>query len=173
MDWYAIVVPAQKELAVRSMLAKAGLEVIVPVEMKWKRKGRHVRRAGRMVECEYPLMPRYVFVGFERQPDWWYLRNLEFADGRKVVQSVLGTNGMPKPLTREAVDALKGLQFAIPTFNPHKGVRVGDTAQFIYGPMRGQIAKVRKIVAKRARVLVELFNSWKEITVPLELLEAA
>ena len=173
MDWYALVVPAQKELAVRSMLEKAGLEVIVPVEMKWKRKGRHVRRAGRMVECEYPLMPRYVFVGFNGEPNWWYLRNLEFADGRKVVQSVLGYGGMPRPLKADAVNALHGLKFAIPTFNPHKGVRVGDTAQFAFGPMRGQIAKVRKIVAKRARVLINLFNTWKEISVPLEFLEAA
>jgi transcription antitermination factor NusG len=173
MEWYALVVPAQKELAVRSLLAKAGLEVIVPVEMKWKRKGRHVRRAGRMVECEYPLMPRYVFVGFSGQPNWWVIRNYQFPDGSKMVQGVLGTNGMPRPLTAEAVHALKGLQFAIPTFNPHKGVRAGDTAQFIYGPMRGQIAKVRKIVKRRAIVLVNLFNTWREMPVPIELLEAA
>lgn len=171
MDWYVAVVASQREIAARELLTDLGYEVMVPTEVKWRRKSRYSRQK---VERVYPLLTRYVFIGCEGQPPWWHLRNLEFPhDGRKVIQHVLGAGGWPRPLPPDAVTALKGLDFAIPSCNPHKALRPGDMAQFAAGPLHGKVAKVRKIAAKRARVLIEAFNAMREIEVPLEILEAA
>lgn len=164
MQWYVAVVPAQKEDAARKRLEELGYSVMLPVEIKWRRKSRHCRKRE---EVKVPLLPRYVFVGCEGQLPWWHL------NGCPLIQGFLGRDGYPKPLPPEAVQALRGLDFAIPTFNPHKSIRAGDEVQFAAGPLQGKIARVRKIVSKRARVLIEAFNSMREIEVPLEILEAA
>lgn len=164
MQWYVAVVPAQKEFAVRDRLKELGYEVMLPVEKKWRRRSRHCRKR---VEVEMPFLPRYVFVGCAGQLPWWHLNTCP------LIQGFLGYDGYPKPLPPEAVRALEGLSFAIPTFNPHKSIRAGDEVQFAAGPLHGKIARVRKIVSKRARVLIEVFSSMREIEVPLEILEAA
>lgn len=164
MQWYVAVVHAQKEFAARDRLNELGYEIIVPIEYKWRRRSRHCRKR---VEVAMPLLPRYVFVGCEGQLPWWELRDCP------MIQGFLGHDGYPKPLPPEAVRALEGLSFAIPTFNPHKSIRAGDQVQFAAGPLHGKIARVRKIVHKRARVLIEVFSSMREIEVPLEILEAA
>ena len=164
LQWYVAVVPAQKEFAARDRLKDLGYQVMVPVEYKWRRKSRHTRKR---IEVAVPLLPRYVFVGTDCPLSWWQVRRCP------LIKAILGWDGVPKPLPPEAVKALEGLNFAIPTFNPHKSIRAGDDVQFIIGPLRGKIAKVRKIVAKRAKVLIEVFASMREIEVPLEILEAA
>src|SRR5690606_10410289 len=164
LQWYVAVVPAQKELPAKERLKELGYEVMVPVEYKWRRKSRHCRKR---VEVAVPLLPRYVFLGTDRPLRWWHLRQCP------IIQGFLGWEGVPTPLPPEAVKALHGLSFAVPTFNPHRSIRAGDQVQFAAGPLHGKIARVRKIVAKRARVLIEVFASMREIEVPLEILEAA
>ncbi len=164
MDWYVAVVPAQRELAARDRLRELGYEVLVPIEYKWRRRSRHCRQR---VEVKLPLLPRYVVIGYDGALPWWHLRQCP------LIQGFLGRDGFPTPLPADAVRALKGLDLATPTFNPHRSIRAGDAVQFGSGPLHGKVARVRKIVAKRARVLVEVFASLREIEVPLEILEAA
>lgn len=164
MQWYVAIVPAQRELDTQKLLEAHGYQTLVPIEYKWRRKNRYSRSR---VEVRQPLLPRYVFVGIEGEPYWWHLRQFPW------LQGFLGKDGIPRPLPPEAVRALEGLNFAIPTFNPHKSIRAGDQVQFASGPMHGKVARVRKIVSKRARVLIVVFNSLREVEVPLEILEAA
>lgn len=164
MKWYVAVVPAQKEFAARDRLKDLGYQVMVPVEYKWRRRSRHTRTR---IEVPVPLMPRYVFLGTDRPLYLWHLRRCP------LIQAVLGSDGVPRPLPPEAVKALQGLDRVATTINPHRSFRVGDDVQIVSGPLRGRIARLRRIMAKRARVMIEVFASMREIEVPVEILEAA
>lgn len=172
MQWYVAVVPAQRELTARDLLREHGYDVMVPVEYKWRRKSRYGKAK---VERPYVLLTRYVFIGCQDAPNWWHLRHIEFPfTGQKIIQHVLGTSAGPTPLPAEAVSALHLLNLGIPGYNPHKAIRPGGNAQFAEGhPFAGKVVRVREIMAKKARVLIEAFNSMREIEVPLEILEAA
>lgn len=69
LTWHALWVEPQRELAVTDDLRQRGHEPYCPVRTVWIRKARS-RNIRDRVRRDYPLIARYVFVGFLGRPDW-------------------------------------------------------------------------------------------------------
>jgi transcription antitermination factor NusG len=67
LTWYAILVEPQRELAVTNDLEERHVEAYCPIRTAWVRRGRN--RNARF-ERAYPLISRYVFVGWLSTPNW-------------------------------------------------------------------------------------------------------
>lgn len=171
MNWYALTVPPQKEFAAEAGLKARGHQVFVPHEYKWRRVSRYAKRRARKA---YPLMVRYIFIGFEGSPPWHVIDGIEGVHG---VARLLCFNGRPAQIPRDDVEYLRTLcgenapQSQAP--NPHKGLKPGDAAQIVAGPLQGQVVQIANLDAKRAQAIFTMLGSMRTIEIPLASLEAA
>lgn len=170
MKWFALVVPSQRELAAVRELSRIGCRAFAPVEYRAVRVSPH-RKAKAVEPRPHPLFSRYVFA---ESPDWYEIRQLQIK-GKPLVTSVLSSNGQPYRLPALEVLHLLNLGENGPpqTIDPARNLQAGDHAVIADGPFKGHAVKVAHAGYDSARVLVNVFNSLREIAVPISMLEAA
>lgn len=167
LQWYALVVAAQKEFVVERLLQKRGYKAMVPIEVRWRRASRHTRK---MVPWDYPMFPRYVFAGFHGCPPWHELA------GISMVRGVVGFNGVPSRLPDGAIQTLERISGSfLPGRAPgrRRSFSVGDDVVIEFGVLHMQRGRLQKITGKRAKVLLDFFNSTQEVDLPIDFLAAA
>lgn len=86
LNWYAVMVRAGQEFAVEALLERRGIVAIVPMITQWRRVNRFVKRKH---QVSYPLVARYVLVGFDGPPRWDRVFDLT------MVHSVVGVGEVP------------------------------------------------------------------------------
>ncbi|MBI4921869.1 MAG: hypothetical protein HY834_08975 [Devosia nanyangense] len=182
LNWYAVMVKAGSEFPVaRQLEARAGLVAVVPVRREWRRVNRYVKRKH---EVRYPLLARYVFVGFGHGVASSYadeVRGLaQLMRELTLLQSVVGMDGLPRRM-----EALKVARFlndlgevVAPVAHRHMPTHgefaAGDDVQIMSGPFEGQIVRVHAISGPDAHVLLPLFGDAEQnVRVPLANLERA
>jgi transcription antitermination factor NusG len=171
--YYAVRVAPRTEIEVERRLAKRGNATILPIEFKWVR----VSGRGRWREKRpYPMLPRYVFAGFEGWDDWYrLLRELagQGLDGQ--VQGIVAFGGRRDPLPEREVRFLASLPSlppeGLPATNIHKALRSGGMAEIVDGPFAGQTVRVDSVARRRAKVLLKVLNGMHLVEVPLTALE--
>lgn len=182
MIWHILTTAPQREFAAQDALKRLGLSTMIPVEYRWHdaRKAGHAAKKGK-TEKEvraHPLWPRYVFVGCDRfQTPWHEIYAINHA-GRQVITGALYRNGMPYALShteRLHIGALTDVAKPQVPPDPSRRLYPGDRVRIIDGPFNGQPAQVHKTAknGESVRVMVSLFGTLTEATVPVAMVEAA
>jgi transcription antitermination factor NusG len=167
LDWYALVTKPQHEFVCAGKIQDMGHAVFVPYASEWRRKSRYSKAK---VQRHYPLMPRYIFVGFDCLPPWL---DLHAAD---CMQGVVGVGGYAKKLPTARVIELINTHGAGVYVAPaaqqfmrtHHEFAVGDRVQIVDGPLYEHFAEVTAIDGKKARILFEIFNEVLDIEIALD-----
>jgi transcription antitermination factor NusG len=164
-NWYMISVPPQKEFAAWLILNQRGFTVYLPTERKYRRANRY-KKSKELTQ--YPLMSRYMFVGFDGFEDWYSLFRFH------LVQNVLGVNGEPKQIDRNWI---KQSYRAYHDYKPPHELKYmrsghefkeGDMVEVIDGPFDGHKIKVEEIVGKKAISTVKFLNIDTKVSIPLD-----
>jgi transcription antitermination factor NusG len=171
LDWYALLTPPQKEFVAQEILKRQGVVTFVPFESMWRKHSRYARDK---VLKHYPMMPRYVFAGFKPEIDvaWYDIFNLN------IIAGVVGLNGTPKKINGvpDLIARFKnGLKRpdAERHMRTHKEYKVGDTAVIRDPRFLDRVVVVEDIKDGHAFFKIELFNGVRELSLPLDRLEAA
>lgn len=172
LDWYALMTVPQKEFVAQEILTQKGIVTYVPVERKWRRKNRFTKNKDLY---SYPIVTRFVFVGFiPGVPCWYDMFKLP------IITSCVGINGHPVKLDAKA---MAGIISAYPNgmLRPtdeqyrrtHAEFRAGTLARICEGPFEGMVVPVQEIAGSEAKVVLELFGGIQEISISTWKLEAA
>jgi transcription antitermination factor NusG len=173
LAWFALTVPPQKEFAAQEILLRRGIASFCPFESLWRQKSRYTREKELR---HFPVMPRYVFAGFERDPDhpvsWYHVFQIP------LIVSVVGFEGEPKQVANMADFIARfrnGLKRpdAEARMRTHREYGIGDLVSFVEGPFADLKVRVEDISNGHAFFTIGMFGSDRQMSVPLEKLEAA
>lgn len=177
MNWHAIRIRPQHrlEFSVMHALNQREHPAIVPAEEKWeKRKGRRVRMS-------YPVIPCYVFAGFESYRDFWVtkeaINNAAVQIGKRPpIVGLVGYGAKPAKLTAEEVSTLQAMSAPpVTQIALHKALRDGGRASIIARghPFEGHEVTIDSITRAKCKVLLNLLGSMRVIEIDANALEAA
>ena len=159
LHWLVVRTHPQKEFDAERQIKDRGYDALCPYEEKWRR--RH-SRTNHKRPWKYPLFTRYVFAGVNHPWDWHDIRqNVD------VVQYTIGS------LTPVDVDYLQRLShegYNVRT-DPHRAIKVGGEAKISDGSFQGHTVTIHTIVGKQAHVVVQMFNSYMPVQIPLAKLD--
>ncbi len=161
LHWYALMTAPQAEFAVEANLEQRGLVAVVPKVTRYRRVNHYAKQK---TEISFPLVARYVFVGFDAGGDAGFVPPWHRVFELTMVKSVVGAEGRPW--------RMHGGQVA--TFLRHNGVTQspeaerhmrsgkefgeGDMVDIVDGAFRGFTVKVHAIEGAEAKVLLPLFG---------------
>lgn len=116
-----------------------------------------IKEGGKRVETEKKVLPGYVLVRMEMDPQCWtVVRNTPGVTG------FVGSQGNPEPLTRDEYNKIMGIAKTRPGI-PKKAtisIEVGQTVKVVSGPFDdfdGTVAEVMPEAGK-VRVMVSIFG---------------
>lgn len=183
LHWYGVTTRPGVEFAVEAMLENSGLVALVPMQRVFRKVNRYTKRK---VSVPFPIMARYVIIGFrETELVWsgdtrafeppWRQRVLDLPirvqpvgieaqqpwrmDGRKVAE-FLKRNGQ---ITAADIERY---------MRTHKEFAEGDMVDIVEGPFSGYSGRVHLISGAEAKVLLPLFGSaGQDVPIPLANLE--
>ena len=169
LDWYALLVPPQKEFAAQEILSKRDIATFCPFQSVWRRPSRYSKDK---VLKHYPVMPRYLFAGFAGQVDWYRLFQMP------LINAVVGVAGEPRcfdnmgAFIRNFRNGLRrpGHDRHMPT---HREFGVGDTAVIVDSALAGRHVVVESIDKGHAFFTLEMFGGEMRLSLPTDKLEAA
>lgn len=170
-DWYALLVPPQKEFVAQEILKRQGVVTFCPFDSMWRFRSRYSKTKELK---NYPMMPRYVFAGFKpaKTPPWYDVFALQ------IIKGVVGLHG--EPLTVKGVPDLihrfrNGLKRPEEEryMQTHKEYAPGDMAVIIDPRFQDRIVQVDSIKGGFAYFRIELFNGVHELHLPADMLVAA
>lgn len=164
LDYHALTAAPRDVFDARDELEKLGADVIVPIEVKMRRKNRHNKAK---VPHEYPAFGGYIIAGVKPLTQPW--RVIE----TKV--SAVTFNGEPARIFRKSeIDRARDIKPTIDALSTHKAFQEGGKARIASGPLEGYTVDVGKIRGKFAWVSLQHAVMGKaEVKVTLDLLEAA
>lgn len=188
--WFGLCVTAQKEFRAAQMIRDNGIVTFVATEYRWRQRGGGDRRR---IRAPYPFLPGYVFVGFDDHDIPWHLvfgcyqarvvrhrRTQPTWRRNDLVHSILGAFGMPQRIPHAVMEYLfkrtAKLDEAVTSSNMFRTFKVGDLIRLAdreYEAFAEWSFPVTEIVDDRVKVLMEMFGSRREITVPMASVVAA
>lgn len=169
LDWYALTVPPQKEFAAQEIMKRRGFTTFCPFESLWRRKSKYTSEKELR---HFPLMPRYLFVGFDDQPSWFEVFRIP------LIVSVVGLEGEPAQIgnmPRFVSNFRNGLRRpdAERHMKTHREYKIGDTVLVVEGPLADRLVKVEDIANGHAFFKMEMFGTEYRLSLPVGKLEAA
>ena len=160
LDWYALTVAPQREMATKRDLEERGQSIIVPMQPVRTRASRHARR---IVESRRPLIAGYVFVGVDGRIPFEVYRQ---AKGYRDIVKFANT---PAKVDRRQLQAILDLVEQM-TLEPIPGPPRWAVGQNV--TVFGRHATIAAVLKNRVRVLQEFLGSTREIVVSSSKLEA-
>lgn len=176
--WFVAFTPPQKEFTAEKLLGDSGLATFFPTrrELHWS-NGADAARGwkGKRVK-EYPLFPRYVFIGM-LEPMWIAVWGLT-RDPHRVVTSILGVDDVPAVVPHKPLWALMqrhgGGEFTAPESHRYmvtgREFSEGDRVLTDDGLFEGLVENIN---GTTAQVIVKMLGASRQVTIPLENLIAA
>ena len=159
--WYVLHTYSGYENKVRQNLLQRiesmGLEnkifkIEIPTEVVTE-----IKEGGKRVESEKKVLPGYVLVRMELDPDsWTVVRNTPGVTG------FVGSQGNPEPLTRDEYNKIMGVgkpRVGVPK-KATTSIELGQTVKVVSGPFvdfDGTVAEVMPDAGK-VRVMVSIFG---------------
>ena len=160
LDWYAFICVPQKEYT------------FIPTETRWRSTNRYTKSRKLKEEMAFPVVPRHLFAGFPvgTMPPWYLLGDFP------LILGVIGHKGRPHKANRKEFPKLAPVyangSLRAPVEQQHMRTReefgVGDTVEILDGPFRGHQVKVIEINGNMATIVLKLFNTEREMPMPLE-----
>lgn len=143
--WFALITKPQKEAKVRSFFGQRGLPAFFPSE--WREVGPQSRRR----KYEAPLVTRYVFVMFRKEPHWHKIAALSH-----LFSGVVSDGVWPKPIPVPVIEHLQGMTVEAERLREARRellrVREGDKAIIRGGPLGGFLCGVSEVVGQIAEL---------------------
>ena len=160
--WFVVYTNIKCEFRAEKGLAAKGYDVFLPRARRW------VRHARKKTERVAPLLPRYVFVGFDLDLMPWYeIRN---TDG---VEGILSNNTIPVAVPTAAIEDLRVME-TMGVFDETTEVlrlSAGDHVRLIKGPFAGHLCTLKSARGKeKVEVVLALFGRENVLRVPLSAL---
>jgi transcription antitermination factor NusG len=167
-SWYVFTVPPQKEIVVERIMSMCGYNVFVPVEFRWRRVNSH-QKVKKFVP--YVLASRYVFVGTHKKEPFPWARIFSMG----LVGNVVSFDGVPmaipQHLMRQLFETSKEAADRQSAVRLNKSIVAGDTVMITAGPFKGHVVTIKNIERRRAKVMIDLFQTAQEVEYALEDLE--
>ena len=136
--WHALVVPPQKELAVREYLRARDIYAFFPSTTST----RHVN--GKRIEREKPIVTQHVYAQFRQAPQWDVMKRTH-----RLITGVFGIGNRPIEIPRDIIRHLQGLTVEAERLREARAemlrVRSGDQAVFVDGPLKGFVVNVDEV----------------------------
>jgi transcriptional antiterminator NusG len=175
LAWYVIVTAPRSEEKAEKALQDLGFTTYVVRETYWTRRKVHNRFF--KTERQKPLIPRYLFLGFAPDNNWYSLREVGSVSG------VLSSDGMPRRVAAHEVKRLADLERE-GWFDERRRTSLGYTADGppyqagdqvrIAGesPFAGLAGLVRTASARqKVDILVSIFGRLTPTIVPISAIE--
>jgi transcription antitermination factor NusG len=163
-DWYALLVPPQKEFTAECMLRERHFDAFVPIVYRKVRISRHVKTTR---DVPYVLASTYVFLGLNGPLPWSDIFKVH------VIRGVAGAGGeptcIPNSIMRQLFDASDAAGPKPPPVV--EGLKVGDKGRITTGAFAGFEFSLEKLRGKRAQVIVSLFGRMNALELPVDFLE--
>lgn len=138
--WHALVVPPQKELAVREYLRARDIYAFFPSTTST----RHIN--GRKIEREKPIVTQHVYAQFRQAPQWDVMKRTH-----RLITGVFGIGNRPIAIPRDIIRHLQGLTVEAERLREARAellrVRAGDQATITQGPLAGFVVNVEDVKA--------------------------
>ncbi len=165
MTWYAFrTVPQRERTAAEILASRFDLATMLPLETRFIRRSDGTKKK----EKSYPALVGYVLADLPHDAPWYRILNLD------CIISVVGFDGRPAPLNTASVERLSRVNHITSSVpNRRKSFQKGDHVCATSGPLYGMETRIEDIRGCRARVIVELLGSRREVEIHLSQLQAA
>lgn len=164
-QWFIMRTVPREEMRATIILERQGLAVLYPRHAVFRRKNRYSKTKLGVLR---PLLVRYLFVGFDGDPNW--LRALQCSS----VTGFVGLNGSPKQVGFERVAAFMRGHRCLDAPNHHRHMitheefDVGDTVEVLSGAFAGHHVRVESLDGRNARALLTLFGQKMTVPMPVD-----
>lgn len=161
--WYVIQTKPKKEENARHYLTVKGLESFFPLMETY------TNRNGKMVNSQKPLFPSYIFGNFNMERDYSLVR---WARG---VKKILGTNGVPIPLSEEVIAEIKRRIDGEGVVKIHRNFRPNDPVRIHAGPFQDFLGIFEGWIpeTERVRVLLNCIGYQPKVALHVSMIEKA
>ncbi len=169
--WFAMRVRPLKELLAGIALTRMGIEHVVPVRLvRGRRRSRHVKT--RLPPTQIPALPGFVFI---RTSDGHLAGDAHRARTCPFIGKLVLMNGKPAVLPNAWLDRLNPAALDPEHLQPSP-VKIGDAVRLTehagaFAGLTGRAASEAK--QGEIRVLIEFFNSLREVSLPVYHIKAA
>lgn len=161
--WFVVQTQPHKEVQAGVNLGNQGFQSFLP---RIRKTVRHARRSRTALA---PLFPRYLFVSLDLGRERWRSVNGTFGVSRLVSH---GT--WPAPVPHGLVEELMAITEQVGAIDLRNALTPGESVRFLSGPFAETIGRLVALNdTGRARVLLELLGSEREISVAAEILAPA
>lgn len=145
--WHVLIVPPQKERAVREYLRARDIYAFYPSE-----KSVRVHR-GKKIETERPVVSQHVYAQFRQQPQWDVMKRVH-----RLISGVMCQGGTPIKVHSDIIRHLQGLTVEAQRLREARAemlqVRPGDKAKIVSGPLAGFMVDVLEV--KQGEAIISL-----------------
>jgi transcriptional antiterminator RfaH len=164
--WFVVSTYPQAERRALDHLQQQGYQAYLPL-CTIRRRDRVLRTLFHPVEV--PLFPSYAFVNFDPQHDPWR----PIVNTLGVYALLRRPDGIPNPVARGAVEALRAAQELFRTPTPPGSLwRPGAPCQPRDGPFQGLPAVVIEVERQIAKVAIVMFGELRQVSVDVNSLVA-
>ena len=161
--WFVVQCQPRKEVQAGLNLANQGFRSFLP---RIRKTTRHARRSRTALA---PLFPRYLFVSLDLGLERWRSVNGTFG-----VSRLVSHGAWPAPVPNGLVEELIAITEEVGAIDLKHALTPGERVRFLSGPFAETIGRLVALDdAGRARVLLELLGSEREISVGAETLAPA
>lgn len=165
--WYVAVVPPGEEVTAVNLLWSCKVAAFRPVEHLYRRKN-HYSKAKELKD--FPLMPRYVFVGVKSMAD------LSFVWTLPIISGILCLDHKPAIVPHDQIAKFveQGQDFLPPPEHKHmltkREFKTGETVEVIEGPLVGRLVTVEEIspMDGTAKIFFNLLGARREFHLTLD-----
>ena len=155
--WYALHTRSHFEQKVYAGISGKSIEVFLPkVQVMSRRKDRRKK-------IFIPLLPGYVFVRFEMDPESYW----EIIKTVGVVRMV-GVRGIPTPARDEEIDSLMILNGTDRTVHNRSYMKTGDRVMIMEGPFKGLVGFYLRHKGQSEKVVVSVELLQRSLAVEIE-----
>jgi len=161
--FYCLNVTPAKETLVSQQLMERGLDSFIPIKMVWRRSNKTTREKK---QVPFVAFPGYVFLGTKGHSfPWGRIYGLHYIKG------ALGFNGVPQALeiNQEMENFLGKFREGLETPKEQQHMRsnleyqAGDMTEVLSGVYQGHVVEVVSLRGKKAKALVKLFGSMRNV----------
>jgi transcriptional antiterminator NusG len=155
--WYAVHTRSHFEQKVFDGFAGKSIESFLPkIQMMSRRKDRRKK-------ILIPLLPGYVFVRFDMNPETYW----DIIKTAGVVR-VIGFDGRPVPAKEEEITSLMVLNGTDRTVHNRAYMNIGDRVMIMEGPLKGLIGFYLQHKGQTDKVVVSIELLHRSLAVEIE-----
>lgn len=173
-DWFALIVPPQKERVSEEILIRLGYDAFVPIQFRWRRVNAH-QKVKKYVP--YIMASRYVFLGFNKKEIPWNDLHLMTEVCGVEFHGVVGIAGNPIAIPTKTMRSLFNQsgeeEIRKSAVRLNRSIVAGDSVVISDGPFKGHQVNIEGIERGKAKVIVQIFQSAQMIEVDVGDLDPA